>query len=124
MSLSADVPTKFGLRYKSHTSEEPKCSTIFGHVLLAVQRSRMPAAGSPRTGSGQAVHQRGPSPPAWYKFSAPSGIAKRAFNVPRRPAMIGQAPSYTFLLFSSRVNPSCLNARRKLPDFGRPLLIT
>jgi hypothetical protein len=97
---------------------------IFGHVPLAVQRSRIPAFGRPRTGSGQSVHQSGPSAPAWYIFSAPSGVAKRAFKVIRRPAMIGQAPSYTFLLSSPWVNPSWMNARRKLPDCETPRLIT
>ena len=52
MSLSAIVPTQAGLRFRPHISAAPMCSMIFGQVLLAVQRSRMPAAGRPRTGSG------------------------------------------------------------------------
>src|SRR5436305_6009283 len=123
MSLSADVPTKLGLRFRSQISAEPKCSMIFGHVLVAVHRSRMPAAGSPRTGSGQSAHHKGPSLPASYIFSVPSGVANRVFKEILRPAMIGHAPSYSFLLFSSCVKPSWMNARRKFPDCDRPLEI-
>jgi hypothetical protein len=72
-----------------------KCSMIFGHVWLAVQRSRMPTAGNPRTVSSHGSHHCGPSLPASYSFSAPSGIANLAFSDTRRPAMIGHAPSCT-----------------------------
>ena len=45
-------------------------------------------------------------------------------NVIRRPAMIGHAPSYTFLLSSSCVKPSCRSALTKLPDCETPRPMT
>src|SRR5437588_12297584 len=105
MSLSADVPTNEGLSVSPHISAAPKCSTIFGHELLAVHRSRIPFAGNPRTVSGQSFHHCGPSAPASYSFPAPSGSANRVLRVTLLPAMIGHAPSYTLRLFSSWVKP-------------------
>ena len=64
-SAWASVPTHSGVSLSPHTSAEPKFSMIFGQVLVAMQRSRMPAAGSARTGSGCGSHHCGPSLPAW-----------------------------------------------------------
>src|ERR1700675_2691051 len=99
MSEVAVVPTHPAVSLSAHTSELPPSSTILGQVLLAVQRSRMPFAGRPLTESGQGTHDCGPSLPASYSFEAPSGNAKRVFSETRRPAMMGQAPSYTLRLF-------------------------
>ena len=47
------MPTHPAVSLNAQTSALPLSSMILGHVLLAVQRSRMPLAGKPRTGSGQ-----------------------------------------------------------------------
>src|SRR5207245_9263666 len=95
MSFSVDVPTKAGLSVNPHISAAPKCSTIFGHELLAVHRSSILLAGKSRTVSGHGVHHWGPSAPASYNFPAPSVSAKRVFSVPRLPGLIGQGSSAT-----------------------------
>ena len=73
-----------------------RCAEVFDDLRTRVVRgAAIENAGrrNPRTVSGQRVHHCGPSLPASYSFSAPSGIANRAFSDTRRPAMIGQAPS-------------------------------
>src|SRR5688572_23966782 len=47
-------------------------------------------------------------------------MAKRVFSETRRPAIIGQLPSWTWRPASSSLKPRCRNARRKLPDCELP----
>src|ERR1700688_3859119 len=101
MSDVAAVPTHPAVSLSAQTSALPPSSTIFGQVLLAVQRSRIPLAGKPLAASGHGTHDCGPSLPASYSFDAPSGKAKRAFSATLRPAIIGHTPSYTLRLLSS-----------------------
>ena len=120
MSFLPSVPTHSGVSFRAQTSAEPKCSMTFGQVFVASQRSRMPAGGRPRTLSGNWCHHCGPSLPAWYSSSTPSGWAQRKFSAMRRPAMIGHMPSWTWSPFSASLKPRCSQPRRKLPDCELP----
>jgi hypothetical protein len=119
-SVRASVPIHSGVSFSAHTSAEPKCSTIFGQVRVSLQRSSRPAAGTRRSGSGCGSHHCGPSLPAWYSSSTPSGWAQRKLSAMRRPAMMGHRPSCTWRPASSRLKPRCSQPRRKLPDCDTP----
>ena len=79
----------------------------FGRTYRPVMTVRImrPVAGSPRTVSSHGAHHCGPSLPASYSFSAPSGNANLAFSDTRRPAITGHTPSYTSRPRSSSLKP-------------------
>ena len=123
MSFLGSVPTHDVVIFSANTSAPPNVSTIFGQVPVALQRSRIPPGGRPRTRSGNVCHHCGPSLPIWYSSSTPSGWPQRELLATRRPAISGQAPSWTMRPCSSAFMPRKMKWRVKLPDCDEPRTI-
>src|SRR5262245_21960914 len=120
MSPFRSDPTSMSEARRFQISAAPNVSRIFGHVLLARQRSRIPEVPRPRGASFQSSHHSGASLPRPYSSTSVPGDANRRFRSMTRDAMLGLLPSHTMRPASTVLNPSLLEARRNAPDCELP----